>query len=114
MQFGDLVQETSSSTGTTDFTLSAMDGRQTFNQAFSTGGSSRFPYFISHQSAAEWECGLGHMSDATTLVRDTVLQSSNSDALVNFAAGIKDVMNDLPAQYQSGVGHAMLMAMVMG
>jgi hypothetical protein len=114
MLVADLVQETSSSTGTGDFTLSSMNGRQTFNEAFSTGGTNRFPYFISHQSADEWEAGLGHLSDATTLVRDTVLKSSNSNAAVSFSAGIKDIMNDVPAQYQSSIGQAIMMAMVFG
>ena len=37
------------------------------------------------------------MSDSTTLVRDTVIASSNSNSAVNFTAGTLDVTNDVPA-----------------
>ncbi len=91
-----LVHETSTSTGTGNFTLSAVDGRQSFNDAFGTGGTDAFYYFLSHRTAGEWEVGTGHLSDATTLVRDTVLASSTGSA-VSFSAGTKDVTNDVPA-----------------
>jgi hypothetical protein len=92
-----LVHELSTTTGTGNLTLANVNGKQSFNDAFSTGGTDAFDYFISSQSAAEWERGTGHLSDATTLVRDTVLESTNSDAAVNFSAGTKDVTNDVPA-----------------
>jgi len=94
-----LVQEESTTTGTGNFTLSNKDGRQSFNGAFGTGGTDLFYYFIMHQSAAEWEVGTGHMSDATTLVRDTVINSTNSNAAVSFSAGTKDVTSAYPASY---------------
>jgi hypothetical protein len=47
------------------------------------------------------------MSDSTTLVRDTVVASSNSGSAVNFSAGTLDVMSDLPASLQvQGPGSA--------
>jgi hypothetical protein len=96
-----LVHQTATTTGTGDFTLASVNGKQTFATAFSTGSTQNvFYYFISNQSAAEWEVGTGHMSDATTLVRDTVLKSSNSNSAVSFSAGTKDVANDIPASYQ--------------
>jgi len=55
-----------------------------------------------HQSAAEWEVGTGHLSAATTLVRDTVLNSSNSNAAVNFSAGTKDVTSAYPFDFAVG------------
>lgn len=91
-----LVQEETTTTGTGDITLSNKDGRQSFNAAFGTGGTDLFFYFIMHQSAAEWEVGTGHLSASTTLVRDTVLNSSNSNAAVNFSAGTKDVTSAYP------------------
>lgn len=99
-----LVHMNSVTTGTGNVTLSAVNGKQTFAQAFGTGGTDVFDYFISNQGAAEWERGTGHLSSATVLVRDTVLESSNSNALVNFSAGTKDVANDIPAalQYYKG------------
>ena len=97
---GNLVHETATTTGTGNFTLSNKDGRQSFNAKFGTGGTDAFYYFISHQGAAEWEVGTGHLSASTTLVRDTVLNSSNADAAVNFSAGTKDVTNDSPETVQ--------------
>jgi hypothetical protein len=46
------------------------------------------------------------MSDATTLVRDTVIQSTNANAAVNFSAGTKDVTNDIPAAKQARIDEA--------
>lgn len=96
----DLVHDQSSSTGTGNLTLTAVNGKRSFNTAFGTGGSNVFDYFISNQSAAEWEIGTGHLSAATTFVRDTVVSSSNANALVNFSGGTKDICNDVPAARQ--------------
>lgn len=96
----DLVHQTSTTTGTGNLTLSSVNGKQTFNTAFGTGGTNVFFYFISNQGAAEYEYGTGHMFDATTLVRDTVLGGSNGTSAVTFSAGTKDVTNDIPASYQ--------------
>lgn len=96
-----LVHQTATTTGTGNFTLTAVNGKQSFNGAFGNGATlDVFYYFISHRSAAEWEIGTGHMSNSTTLVRDTVLASTNGGSLVNFAAGTKDVTCDLPADKQ--------------
>ena len=92
----DLVHELTTGTGTGNLTLAAESGKRTFAVAFSTGVTTDvFDYFISHRTEAEWEIGTGHMSDATTLVRDTVVSSSNSNSLVDFSAGNKDVANDI-------------------
>jgi hypothetical protein len=96
-----LVHQQSASTGTGDFTLAAVNGKQSFDTAFGHGATTDvFDYFISNRDASEWERGTGHLSDATTLVRDTVLESTNSNAAVSFSAGTKDVMNDVPAAKQ--------------
>ncbi len=92
-----LVHETSASNGAGTLSLSAVDGRQTFASAFGTGGTDVFYYFISHRTAGEWEVGTGHLGNLTTLVRDTVLASSNAGSAVPFSAGLKDVSNDIPA-----------------
>jgi hypothetical protein len=109
-----LVHEESTSTGTSDFTLAAVDGKQRFSTAFSTGGTDVFHYFISNRNAAEYERGTGHMSDSDTLVRDTVIESTNANAAVNFSAGTKDVSNDIPAGSQATVGKAAALAIVFG
>jgi hypothetical protein len=43
-----------------------------------------------------------------------VLKSSNSNVAVNFSAGLKDVMNDIPAESQATMGKAIAMAIVFG
>lgn len=106
---GDLIHQQSTSTGTGNITLSSVNGKRTFNDEFGTGGTNKFDYFISNQAAAEWERGTGHLSASTTLVRDTVLASSNANAAVNFSAGTKDIANDVPAALQvRGPGSAIV------
>jgi hypothetical protein len=85
--FKDRVQETSSTTGTGTLTLGgAVSGYQTFSSAI--GNTNTTYYAIVNDS--EWEVGLGTVS-AGQLSRDTVLESSNSNNLVNFSAGTKYV-----------------------
>lgn len=98
----DRVKETTTTTGTGDITLG---GAATQFKAFSsrfTSGTERAAdplyYAIVGQSGTEWEVGRGYLSGATTLVRLEVFASSNSDALVNFSAGTKDVFNTIPGE----------------
>lgn len=91
----DRVKQTSSTTGTGDFTLSgSITGSVAFSAACTTGDT--FPYVIQLVDGAgspgtEWEVGQGTYSGANTLTRTTVLASSNAGALVNFSAGTKQV-----------------------
>jgi len=93
----DRVQETTTTTGTSDFTLGgAVLSYQTFA---SIGNGNTTYYTIAHQDTNEWEVGIGtYTSSGTTLSRDTVLASSNSGSLVNFSAGTKDVFVTYPAE----------------
>jgi hypothetical protein len=95
--FADRVKDTTTTTGTGNITLagSPPTGFQSFNSAFGT--STYFYYTI--EGGAEWEVGKGHLSASTTLVRDTVYASSNSNAAVSFAAGTKNVFCTVPASY---------------
>jgi hypothetical protein len=90
---GNLIHQTTTGTGTSNLTLAPVNGKRSFNTEFGTGGTDVFDYFISSRTAAEWEIGTGHLSDSTTLVRDTVVASSNSNEAVNFGEGTKDVTN---------------------
>jgi len=92
------VRETTSTTGTGAVTLGgAVGGFQTF--AAGIGNSNTTYYAISINTENEWEVGLGTLnSDSSTLTRTTVLESSNSDAAVDFAAGSKEVFCTLPAE----------------
>ena len=85
----DRVKETTTSTGTSDFTLGgAVTGFQTFSAG--VGNSNTTYYAVS--LGADWEVGLGTLSsDGLTLARTTIYQSSNSDTKVSFAAGSKEV-----------------------
>jgi lysophospholipase L1-like esterase len=96
-----LVHQKTAGTGSGALALTPAPGRRSFFSAFGAGGTNAFYYFITHTAMAEWEAGTGHLSDAATLVRDTVLDSSNGGAAVNFSAGRKDVVNDLPASVQT-------------
>jgi len=92
------VRETTTTTGTGAQTLAgAVDGFQTF--AAGIGNSNTTYYAISLNTANEWEVGLGTLnSDSSTLTRTTVLESSNSDSAVDFAAGSKEVFCTLPSE----------------
>ena len=93
--YADRVRDTTTTTGAGSVTLSgtAPSGFQSFNTAFGT--TKEFGYCI--VGGAEWEVGEGYLSASTTLVRDTVIASSNSNAVVTFSAGTKDVFAVLPA-----------------
>jgi hypothetical protein len=88
----DRVKETTTSTGTGTVTLAgAVAGYRSFGDALSSGDTCL--YCIAHQTATEWETGIGTYTAAgTTLARTTVLSSSNSGSAVNFSVGIKDVL----------------------
>ena len=94
----DRVKETTTTTGTGTVNLA---GAETGFESFVAGiGNSNTTYYaIVHQTADEFEVGLGTVTDATpdTLSRTTIISSSNSDAAVNFSAGTKDVFCTLPA-----------------
>jgi hypothetical protein len=94
----DRVKETTTTTGTGTISLG---GAQTNFETFVAGiGNSNTTYYaIVHRSNAEFEVGLGTITDASpdTLARTTIISSSNSDSAVNFSAGTKDVFCTLPA-----------------
>ena len=92
------VRETTSTTGTGAVTFAgAVDGFQTF--AAGIGNDNTTYYAISLNSANEWEVGLGTLNgDSSTLTRTTVLESSNSDSAVDFAAGSKEIFCTLPSE----------------
>jgi hypothetical protein len=91
----DRVQETSVTTGTGTLTLAgAVVGFQTFSSAI--GNTNTTYYAISMAGSSDFEVGIGTVG-AGTLTRDTVLESSNANALVNFAAGTKNVFCTYPA-----------------
>lgn len=96
-----LVHMTATSTGAGNFTVTAVNGKQSFSAAYSTGSAMRFDYFISNQGAAQWERGIGYMSDSVTLVRASIVETSaGTTAAIDFSGGTKDICNDVPAKIQ--------------
>jgi hypothetical protein len=98
----DRVKDTTTTTGTGTITVSgtAPTGYQAFATAMSTNDS--FYYCISDTTNGAWEVGFGTLASGTTITRDLVVASSNSNALVSFAAGTQVVFLDFPAaQYQN-------------
>ena len=101
----DRVKETSTTTGTGTFDLA---GAETGFESFVSGiGNGNVTYYaISNDGTAEFEVGFGTVTDAATdtLSRDTIISSSNSDALVDFSAGTKTVFCTLPASRTPSAG----------
>ena len=94
----DRVKETTTTTGTGTIDL---DGAETGFESFvsAIGNSNSTYYAIAHSTLNEFEIGIGTVTDASpdTLSRTTVISSTNSDNLVDFSAGSKDVFCTLPA-----------------
>ena len=93
----DRVKETSTTEGTGTLNLAgAVSGFEGFVAGI--GSTNSTYYSIAHQTADEWEVGTGTVTDATpdTLTR-SVISSSNSDSLVVFSAGTKEVFCTEPA-----------------
>jgi hypothetical protein len=91
----DRVRETTTTVGTGAISLA---GAVTGYQAFSTIGNTNTTYYTI-AGGSQWEVGIGtYSSSGNTLARTTVLASSNSNSLVNFTAGTKDVFVTQPAE----------------
>jgi hypothetical protein len=95
----DRVKETSTTTGTSNFSLA---GGVTGFRAFSAvmNNNDTCYYCISHQTLSEWEIGIGTWVTGNTLNRTAgnILDgSSGAGTLVNFSAGTKDVFITAPA-----------------
>ena len=90
----DRVQETTTTTGTGTYTLAgAKDGFQSFGAV----GNSNTTYYAC-TDGTDYEVGIGtYTASGTTLARTTIIESSNSDAAVNWGAGEKDIFVTLPA-----------------
>lgn len=92
----DRVQDTTTSTGTGAIALD--NAPPTGYQSFAVIGNGNTTYYTI-VGGSEWEVGVGtYNSTGPSLVRDTVLSSSNSNSLVNFSAGTKQVFVTYPAE----------------
>ena len=95
----DRVKQTTTTTGTGTINLAGSEtGFETFVAGIGDGVQTF--YAIIHDGTADFEVGVGTVTDAATdtLSRQTVISSSNSDNLVDFGAGSKTVICTLPAK----------------
>lgn len=94
----DRCKETTTTTGTGTITLAgAVSQFQSFATAFGSSGGV-VEYAIVGQGSTEWEVGRGTFNGTTSLTRDVILASSNSNAAVTFSAGTKDVFATVSTQ----------------
>ena len=96
----DRIKQQSTTTGTGTVTLgAAYDGFSTFPTFYSNGDEVYYTISNTETGITEWEVGRGTFNSAgPTLVRDTVLSSTNSGSLVSFSAGVKEVFVTYPAE----------------
>ena len=91
----DRVKETTTTTGTGTYTLA---GAETGFESFSAIGNGNTTYYCC-TDGTDFEVGIGtYTASGTTLARTTILQSSNSDAAVNWTSGTRDIFCTQPAE----------------
>lgn len=85
-----LVKETSTTTGTGNYTLGgAATNHRTFASVVTPSATALVPYIA--RMGAEFEAGIGLLSASSTLQRVGIYESSNSGSAVNWAAGTKEI-----------------------
>lgn len=96
---GDRVKETTTSTGTGNLTLAGtVVGFITFLTKFGAGITAGISVCIHDPNTGDWEVSKCSYNGGTlVLTRSTVEFSSNANALVNFAAGTKNVFTTISA-----------------
>lgn len=92
----DRVQETTSTTGTSSYTLlGAEPGFQSFGDVMSNADTTY--YAITDDT--NWEVGIGtYSTTGPTLARTTILSSSNGNAAVSWSAGTKKIFLSYAAE----------------
>jgi hypothetical protein len=91
----DRIKETTTTTGTGTYTLAgaANGGYQTFADI----GNANTTYYAC-TDGTDWEVGRGtYTASGTTLSRDEIIESSNSNNAVNWGSGSKDIFVTLPS-----------------
>ena len=92
----DRVQETTSTTGTSSYTLlGAEPGFQSFGAVMTDADTT----YYAITDDVDWEVGLGtYSTTGPTLARTTILSSSNSDNAVSWSAGTKKIFLSYAAE----------------
>jgi hypothetical protein len=89
------MRGTATAPGTGSFTLAVSIGAaQTFGARLA---STNKAWYVATDNVSRWEVGYGTFTSPTTLARTTILESSNSDLVVDFSSGAVDIFCDLPA-----------------
>lgn len=85
----DRVQETTLTTGTSDYTLlGAKTGFQSFGAVMANADTT----YYAVTDGTNWEVGIGtYSTTGPTMARTTILASSNGGAAVSWAAGTKEI-----------------------
>ena len=93
----DRVQETTVTSGTSDFVLG---GAVTTFQSFAVIGNGNTTYYTAvDSSSSAWEVGIGtYSTTGPTLTRDTILASSSGGSKISFSGGVKNVFVTYPAE----------------
>jgi hypothetical protein len=114
-RFADRVKDTTTTTGTGAITLagSPPTGYVTFATGFGAVTTINVAYVIDG-GTGEWEVGNGTFNGTTGLTRDTVRSSSNSNALVNFSAGTKNVFCTPSAEHIDNSNIGLILAQSRG
>lgn len=81
----DRVQETTLTTGTSDYALfGAVTGFQSFGAVMANGDTT----YYAVTDGTNWEVGIGtYSTTGPTMARTTILSSNNSGNIVNWPAG---------------------------
>lgn len=106
----DRVQETSITTGTSDFVLG---GAVLGFQSFAAIGNTNVTYYAAvDPSTGAWEVGTGtYSTTGPTLTRTTIFESSTGGAKISFGAGAKNVFCVYPAEraiYEEPSGNTLI------
>jgi hypothetical protein len=97
MSYADRVKDVTTSTGAGNITVSGTPSARCFPFSGLAVGSKHAIVIEGQGTSTEIEVSICTILSATTFSRDTVITSSNADALVNFSAGTKDVFCTVPA-----------------
>ena len=103
LKIGNRIQQTSTTTGTSDFQLIDPDATRSAIDSLGTG--QEVTYLAEDETRTNWEYGRGTITTGTpdSLSRTTILQSSTGSK-ISFLAGTKTIYVLIPAQMMLWAG----------